>query len=72
MSDITLKTEYDERPVGVFDSGFGGASTLRNMLIELPYERFVYFGDNKNAPYGDRRRYLRFPKRRRNIWCTRA
>ena len=54
MSDITLKTEYDERPVGVFDSGFGGASTLRNMLIELPYERFVYFGDNKNAPYGDR------------------
>ncbi|MBO4385288.1 MAG: glutamate racemase [Clostridia bacterium] len=49
-----IKTEYDPRPVGVFDSGFGGVSFLRNALIELPSERFIYFGDNKNAPYGDR------------------
>ena len=55
MEQRAVKTGYDERPVGVFDSGFGGASTLRNMLLELPYERFVYYGDNKNAPYGDRR-----------------
>ncbi len=38
----------------MFDSGFGGASTLRNMLIELPDERFIYYGDNLHAPYGDR------------------
>lgn len=55
MSDITLKTEYDARPIGVFDSGFGGASTLRNILRLLPNERFIYFGDNANAPYGDKR-----------------
>ena len=54
MIDIPVKTEYDDRPIGVFDSGFGGASTLRNILIELPFERFIYFGDNKNAPYGDK------------------
>lgn len=54
MAPITPKTEYDDRPIGVFDSGFGGASTLRNMLALLPNERFIYYGDNKNAPYGDR------------------
>lgn len=48
------KTEYDPRPVGVFDSGFGGVSFLRNALVELPSERFIYYGDNKNAPYGSR------------------
>lgn len=53
MADIA-ETEYDPRPVGVFDSGFGGASFLRNALLELPSERFIYYGDNLNAPYGDR------------------
>ena len=39
-------------PIGVFDSGVGGISTLREMLRELPDERFIYFGDAANAPYG--------------------
>ena len=39
-------------PIGVFDSGVGGISTLRDMLRELPDERFIYFGDAANAPYG--------------------
>ena len=39
-------------PVGVFDSGIGGISTLREMIRELPDERFIYFGDTVNAPYG--------------------
>ena len=39
-------------PVGVFDSGVGGISTLREMIRELPDERFVYYGDMANAPYG--------------------
>lgn len=54
MTDRSPKPEYDDRPIGVFDSGFGGASTLRNLLLELPDERFIYFGDNLNAPYGDK------------------
>ena len=39
-------------PIGVFDSGIGGISTLREMIRELPDERFIYFGDTANAPYG--------------------
>lgn len=43
-----------DKPIGVFDSGLGGASVLRETLKELPKERFIYFGDNANAPYGDK------------------
>ena len=39
-------------PVGVFDSGVGGISTLREMIRELPDERFIYYGDMAHAPYG--------------------
>ena len=39
-------------PIGVFDSGIGGISVLRNMVRLLPNENFIYFGDDKNAPYG--------------------
>jgi glutamate racemase len=41
-------------PVGVFDSGVGGVSVLRDLVRALPGERFIYFGDNINAPYGDK------------------
>ena len=44
----------DGRPIGVFDSGVGGVSVLRDLTRLLPHERFVYYGDNKNAPYGTR------------------
>ncbi len=41
-------------PIGVFDSGLGGLTVLRAMMRRLPEERFVYLGDNANAPYGRR------------------
>ncbi len=40
--------------IGVFDSGVGGISILKGLVRELPHERFVYFGDSANAPYGDK------------------
>lgn len=40
--------------IAVFDSGVGGISVLRHLLRQLPGERFVYFGDSANAPYGSR------------------
>ena len=40
--------------IGVFDSGVGGISVLKSLAAELPHERFSYFGDSANAPYGDR------------------
>ena len=42
----------DSRPIGVFDSGIGGISMLRNMRSLLPNETFIYYGDEENAPYG--------------------
>ena len=44
----------DKRPVGVFDSGLGGLSVLREARRILPHEDFIFYGDNKNAPYGDK------------------
>ena len=42
------------RPVGVFDSGVGGVSVLKELHARLPDEYFLYFGDNANAPYGSK------------------
>ena len=39
-------------PIGIFDSGLGGLSVLRTALRLLPEERFIYYGDIANAPYG--------------------
>lgn len=39
-------------PIGVFDSGVGGISVLREMVKIMPEEDFIFFGDSKNAPYG--------------------
>ncbi len=40
--------------IGVFDSGVGGISVLRHLRKLLPGERFLYYGDSANAPYGKR------------------
>lgn len=48
------QTPDPESPVGVFDSGLGGLSILRELARELPDERFVYFGDTAHIPYGPR------------------
>ena len=44
----------DNRYIGVFDSGVGGISVLRQLQKALPNERYLYFGDSANAPYGTR------------------
>lgn len=41
-----------QAPVGVFDSGVGGISVLRELVKLLPNENYIYYGDSKNAPYG--------------------
>ena len=40
--------------IAVFDSGVGGISVLRHLLRLMPGERYLYFGDSANAPYGSR------------------
>ena len=43
-------------PIGVFDSGVGGIGTLAALRRELPQERFLFYGDTANAPYGTKSR----------------
>jgi glutamate racemase len=44
----------DPRPIGVFDSGVGGLTVLREILRRSPDESTIYLGDNARAPYGTR------------------
>jgi glutamate racemase len=41
-------------PIGVFDSGVGGLTVLRELQHQLPNESFLYFGDTAHVPYGTR------------------
>ena len=42
----------DDRPIGVFDSGFGGLTVARAVIDLLPHEDLIYFGDTGRYPYG--------------------
>ena len=46
----------DNRPVGVFDSGIGGLTVLREIWKTVPDESTIYFGDNSRSPYGTKSR----------------
>lgn len=46
----------DNRPVGVFDSGLGGLTSVRELMRRLPSEDVIYFGDTGRVPYGPRSR----------------
>ena len=41
-------------PIGVFDSGVGGLSVVRELISRLPHESIMYIADQANVPYGDR------------------
>jgi glutamate racemase len=43
-----------ENPIGVFDSGIGGLTVVRQLLEILPHENIVYFGDTARVPYGNK------------------
>ena len=46
----------DNRPIGVFDSGLGGLTAVKELEQALPNESIVYFGDTGRVPYGTRSR----------------
>lgn len=48
------ETELDGRPIGIFDSGFGGLTAVRALRAICPEEDIVFFADNGRAPYGSR------------------
>jgi glutamate racemase len=44
----------DNRPIGIFDSGLGGLTVLREIIKEAPSENIIFFGDTARFPYGPR------------------
>lgn len=44
----------DNRPIGVFDSGLGGLTAVRELARQMPAEDIIYFGDTGRVPYGGR------------------
>lgn len=44
----------DKRPIGIFDSGVGGITVLKEIKEKLPEENIIYLGDTKNFPYGNK------------------
>ena len=46
--------EWNNSPIGVFDSGVGGLTVAREIMRQLPNERIVYFGDTARVPYGSK------------------
>jgi glutamate racemase len=44
----------EKGPIGVFDSGYGGLTVLREIVEKLPRYDYIYLGDNARSPYGNR------------------
>lgn len=44
----------DNRPIGMFDSGVGGITVLKEVMKKLPNEKIIYLGDTKRFPYGNK------------------
>jgi glutamate racemase len=42
----------DSRPIGIFDSGMGGLTVVKEVIRSLPNEKIIYFGDTARVPYG--------------------
>ena len=58
MADDFAETDQrlidSARPIGIFDSGFGGLTVARAVIDLLPHEDLIYFGDTARCPYGPR------------------
>lgn len=51
-----MAKRIDNRPIGVFDSGLGGLTAVRQLHRVMPNENIIYFGDTGRVPYGSRGR----------------
>ncbi|WP_390883135.1 glutamate racemase [Kovacikia minuta] len=52
-SDLSVVSQ-NSAPIGIFDSGVGGLTVLRELYRQLPHESVIYFGDTARLPYGTR------------------
>lgn len=62
----------DRRPLGVFDSGLGGLTAVRELHNILPSENIIYFGDTSRVPYGGRSREILHHYARQDVHFLRS
>ncbi len=51
---LSGQARFCNAPIGIFDSGFGGLTVLKELVRLLPNEDFIFVGDSKRCPYGPR------------------
>lgn len=51
---MIIDSESASAPIGVFDSGVGGLTVVREIMRQLPDEKIIYFGDTARVPYGSK------------------
>lgn len=51
-----MQEEVKKENIGIFDSGIGGVTVLREIIKVLPNENYIYYSDSKNNPYGDKKK----------------
>lgn len=54
MVQETKRENLKNAPVGVFDSGVGGLTVMREIMRQIPNESIIYFGDTARVPYGNK------------------
>ena len=54
MVQETKREDLKNAPVGVFDSGVGGLTVMREIMRQIPNESIIYFGDTARVPYGNK------------------
>lgn len=54
MGEINKELMHKDAPIGVFDSGVGGLTVVREIMRQMPNEKIVYFGDTARVPYGSK------------------
>lgn len=64
-----MEKNINNKAIGVFDSGLGGLTVVKELMRQLPREDIVYFGDTARVPYGTKSResIIRFSKENANI-----
>jgi glutamate racemase len=54
MQEKQTKLKNNNKPIGIFDSGFGGLTVMSAISKLLPKENLIYFGDSAHVPYGSK------------------
>jgi glutamate racemase len=54
MKQESMQNDERNAPIGVFDSGVGGLTVVREIMRQIPNERVIYFGDTARVPYGSK------------------